>query len=98
MARAIHKTQQWVHAQPPAALAELIADYFPTLDRGVLTGALARYKAQGVWAADPVPSREGFDRLRAALLATGFLSRSVPFEACVDDRLAEEAMRSSASL
>jgi NitT/TauT family transport system substrate-binding protein len=90
MVRAIYRTQNWVHAQPAAALAELIAAYFPTLDRGVLTGALGRYQAQGVWATDPVLPEEGFDRLQSALIASGFLARSVPFADCVDNRLVEE--------
>lgn len=94
MVRAIYKTQQWVTANPPAALTELIADdYFPDLDRGVLTGSLTRYKAQGVWGTDPILSEEGFDQLRNALLASGFLDHSVPFADCVDNRLAEEALR-----
>jgi len=90
--RAIYRTQQWVQAQPPTALAELIADYFPALDRGVLTGALTRYKAQGVWGTDPILPEDGFDQLRGALLATGFLARPVPFADCVDNRLAQEAI------
>jgi NitT/TauT family transport system substrate-binding protein len=92
MVRAIYKTQQWVQANPPEALATLIAGYFPTLDPGVLTGALTRYKAQGVWGTDPILPEEGFDRLRRALLATGFLGRTVPFTDCVDNRLAEEVL------
>jgi NitT/TauT family transport system substrate-binding protein len=95
MVRAIYQTQQWVHAQPPAALAALIADYFPALDRAVLTNSLARYKAQGVWGTDPVLPEEGFDQLRRALLATGFLGRSVPFEDCVDNSLADEVVAAS---
>jgi NitT/TauT family transport system substrate-binding protein len=92
MVRAIYKTQQWVAAQPPGMLAETIAGYFPALDRAVLTGSLTRYKAQGVWGTDPVLPEEGFDRLRRALLVTGFLSRAVPFADCVDNRFAEEAI------
>jgi NitT/TauT family transport system substrate-binding protein len=95
MVRAIYKTQQWVQANPPQALAELIAGYFPALDRGVLIGALSRYKAQGVWGTDPILPEEGFDRLRRALLATGFLSRTVPFADCVDNSLAEAAVAHS---
>jgi NitT/TauT family transport system substrate-binding protein len=94
MVRAMYRTQKWVHAQSPEALAELIASYFPTLDRGVLVGALGRYKAQGVWGTEPILSKEGFAQLRAALLVSGFLGRSVPFEECVDNRLAEDAIRS----
>jgi len=92
MARAIYRTQRWVDAEPPASLATAIADYFPALDRGVLTRALARYKEQGVWGQDPVLPEEGFDRLRRALLGSGFLSREVPFAECVDNRLAEAAI------
>ena len=95
MVRAIYKTQQWVRANPPAALAELIAGYFPQLDRGVLTGSLTRYKAQGVWGTDPILPEEGFDRLRRALLATGFLARTVPFADCVDNSLSEKVVRAA---
>jgi NitT/TauT family transport system substrate-binding protein len=92
MVRAVFKTQQWVEANPPNALAELVAGYFPDLDRSVLAGSLTRYKAQGVWAANPLLSEEGFDRLQRALLASGFLARSVPFADCADNSLAEEAV------
>jgi NitT/TauT family transport system substrate-binding protein len=92
MTRAIQRTQRWVAAQPPEALAAAIADYFPALDRGVLTRALARYQAQGVWGRNPVLPEAGFDRLRRALIGSGFLSRTVPFAECVDNRLAEAAV------
>jgi hypothetical protein len=58
----------------------------------VLVRALARYKGQGVWGTDPVLPEAGFDRLRRALLGSGFLKRPVPFEECVDNRLAEAAI------
>jgi NitT/TauT family transport system substrate-binding protein len=92
MAHAIYKTQRRVAAEPPEALARLIAPYFPALDRGVLTGALARYRGQGVWGTAPILPEEGFNRLRRALLGSGFLKRAVPFAECVDNRLAEEAV------
>ena len=93
MVRAICKTQQWVAANPPAALAGLIGDdYFPDLDPAVLTASLTRYKAQGVWGTNPILPEEGFDQLRSALLASGFLAHSVPFADCVDNALAREAV------
>jgi hypothetical protein len=58
----------------------------------VLTRALARYREQGVWGHDPVLPEQGFDRLRRALLGSGFLSREVPFADCVNNRFAEEAV------
>ncbi len=90
MTRAIQRTQRWVASQPSEALAAAIADYFPALDRGVLARALARYQRQGVWGSDPLLPEAGFDRLRRALLGSGFLSRAVPFAECVDNRLAEQ--------
>jgi ABC-type nitrate/sulfonate/bicarbonate transport system substrate-binding protein len=92
MTRAIHRTQRWVAAEPPEAIAAAIADYFPALDRGVLTRAVARYHGQGVWGRDPILPEAGFDRLRRALLGSGFLQRAVPFAECIDNRLAEEAV------
>jgi NitT/TauT family transport system substrate-binding protein len=92
MVRAIYRTQKWVAAASPDKIAAAIESYFPALDRTVLTGALARYKSQGVWGADPILPEAGFDRLRRALLATGFLARTVPFADCVDNRLAEEVV------
>jgi len=92
MVRAIYKTQRWVAAQPPDAIATAIVGYFPALDRGILTRALARYRGQGVWGSDPVLPEDGFDRLRRALLGSGFLKRAVPFVECVDNRLAEAAV------
>jgi NitT/TauT family transport system substrate-binding protein len=92
MTRAIQRTEHWVAAEPAETLAAAIADYFPALDRGVLTRALARYQEQGVWGRDPIVPEAGFDRLRRALLGSGFLSRTVPFAECVDNRLAEAAV------
>jgi NitT/TauT family transport system substrate-binding protein len=93
MVRAIYRTQQWVQANPPEALADLIAaDYFPALDRAVLAASLTRYKAQGVWGSDPILAEEGFNRLRRALLVSGFLGHPVAFADCVDNSLAEEAV------
>jgi NitT/TauT family transport system substrate-binding protein len=92
MTRAIYKTQRWVAGHSPEALADAIAGYFPALDRGVLTRALARYQGQGVWGRDPVLPEEGFDRLRRALLGSGFLKRAVPSAECVDNRLAHDVV------
>jgi NitT/TauT family transport system substrate-binding protein len=92
MTRAICRTQRWVAAQPPEALAAAVAEYFPALNRSVLTRALARYQGQGVWAGDPILSEAGFSRLRRALRGSDFIRREVPFAECVDNALAAEAV------
>lgn len=91
MVRAIQRTQQWLLAAPVSAVAAAVAPYFPALDPGVLRGALARYRSQGVWGSDPVLPEDGFDRLRRGLVSGGFIRRAIPFEDCVDNRLALRA-------
>jgi NitT/TauT family transport system substrate-binding protein len=94
MARAMYRTQRWLAAASPEAIATAIGDYFPTIDGGVLIRALGRYQEQGVWAGDPLLSEDGFARLRRALLGSGFLQREVPFGECIDNRFAEAAVAS----
>jgi NitT/TauT family transport system substrate-binding protein len=91
MVRAIARTQQWLQRANPEDIAAAIAPLFPPLDRGVLTGSLARYRAQGVWGTDPVLPEDGFDRLQRSLVSGGFISASASFAACVDNRLAVAA-------
>jgi NitT/TauT family transport system substrate-binding protein len=91
MVRAIHRTQQWIASHEPAEIAAAIVPFFPTLDRGVMTRALARYAGQGVWGCDPVLPEEGFERLQRGLLSSGFVRRPVAFAECVDNRFAERA-------
>jgi NitT/TauT family transport system substrate-binding protein len=91
MVRAIRRAQHWIAGRPPGEIAAAIAPFFPALERGVMTRALARYAGQGVWGRDPVLPQEGFERLRAGLLSSGFVRRAVPFAECVDNRLAAQA-------
>ena len=92
MTRAIYRTQRWLAANPPESLAEAIGGYFPDLERGELARSLARYRGQGVWAENPVLSEDGFNRLRRALIGSGFINREVPFAECADNSLAQAAV------
>jgi NitT/TauT family transport system substrate-binding protein len=88
MTRAIYRTQQWIAANTADEIAATVASFFPALDRVVLAGALARYRAQGVWGSDPVLPEDGFDRLRRGLVSGGLIHRPIAHHACVDNRLA----------
>ena len=88
MVRAIRRTQQWLHARSAPEIAAAISAFFPALDRGVLTGALARYQSQSVWGLDPVLPEDGFGRLQRCLVSGGSIARPAAYAACVDNRLA----------
>ena len=61
----------------------------------IFAAAMDRYRALELFAADPVLRREGFDRLQAAMRSGGALDRAIPFERCVDNSLAEQALADS---
>jgi len=90
MVRAIYRTQQWITANP-ADVARAIASFFPAIDNGVLSQAIARYQAQRVWGIDPVLPEDGFDRLGRSLVSGGFIRRASSFRECVENYLALQA-------
>ncbi len=92
MTRALHRAQRWLESHEAGEVSGAVARYFPDLPREVLAGAVARYQGLGVWSGDPIVRREGFDRLKAGLLSGGWISRDIPYEACVDTQLAKRAI------
>lgn len=95
MTRAIHRTLQWFAKTPALEIAALLKDYFPDLPTPLYAACIDRYRTLGLWGPDPIIRREGYDRLHAAMRASGALSRDVAFEACVDTALAEKVVRST---
>jgi NitT/TauT family transport system substrate-binding protein len=93
MVRAIYRTQKWVAAADGAAIAAEIGRYFPDVSAAILADACARYKSLGIWGGDPRLPRAGYDRLRASLVSGGFVASGTPYEAAVDNSLADAVVR-----
>lgn len=93
LVRGLYRTQKWLHASPPAALATAVRPFFPAVPEAVLRAAIARYRALGVWGRNPVLPRAGYQRLAAGLVSGRFVGRAVPFETAVDNSLADEVVR-----
>jgi NitT/TauT family transport system substrate-binding protein len=91
--RALYRTQKWLHASPPEALADAVQSFFPAVPASLLRTAIARYRALGIWSRNPILPRGGYDRLRAGLLSARFVKQAAPFEQAVDNTLAEEIVR-----
>ncbi|MGE4218018.1 MAG: ABC transporter substrate-binding protein [Alphaproteobacteria bacterium] len=92
MARAMLRTQRWLAAARPEAVAEVIRPYFPDLDPATAARAFARCRDAQLYASTPVMSRAGFDRLRDGMLTTGWIARKVTYDALIDTTLAEAAV------
>ena len=92
MTRAAHRAQKWVGTRAAPDIAEAVKDYFPDLDREILTACIERYRRLGVWGRDPVLPVTGFVRQKLGLLSGGLIARDVPYEGCVDTRFAAQVL------
>ncbi len=93
LVRGLYRTQKWLHAAPPEALADVVQSFFPDVPAGRLRAAVARYRALGIWGRNPILPRAGYERLKAGLVSGGFVKAGTPFERAVDNSLAEEGVR-----
>jgi NitT/TauT family transport system substrate-binding protein len=93
MCRAMYRTQKWIAAHDGRDLAAAVAPYFPDLPPPLLTRALERYRALGIWNRTPLQQREGLEWLRDAAVEGGRIRRRFRFEDCADMRYAEQALR-----
>jgi NitT/TauT family transport system substrate-binding protein len=93
LVRGLYRTQKWLHAGPPDALADAVQSFFPAIPSPLLRAAVARYHALGIWGQNPILPRGGYDRLKAGLTSAGFVKQAAPFEQAVDNSLAEEVVR-----
>jgi NitT/TauT family transport system substrate-binding protein len=91
--RGLYRTQKWLHANPPEALADVVQSFFPSAPPPLLCAAVTRYQALGIWGRNPILPRAGYERLRAGMMSAGFVQYAAPFEQAVDNSLAEEVVR-----
>jgi NitT/TauT family transport system substrate-binding protein len=91
--RGLYRTQKWLHASAPEAIAEVIQSFFPAVPASLLEAAIARYLDLGIWGRNPILPRAGYERLRAGLISARFVKQAAPFEQAVDNTLAEETVR-----
>jgi NitT/TauT family transport system substrate-binding protein len=90
LARALARTLRWIAVHDGRDLARAIAPYFPGLPGELLAECCEDYRMLGIWNAKPVLSREGFEWLRDAMLAAGWIRRRFAYEDCADMRFAEQ--------
>lgn len=91
--RGLYRTQKWLHANPPEALADVVQSFFPSMPQPLLRASAVRYRMLGIWGRNPILPRAGYERLRAGLISARFVKAAAPFEQAVDNTLAEEVVR-----
>ena len=95
MIRGLATTQRWFMGATPEEIAHTIASYFPDMAPALLASCIARYRALGIWTATPHFPAEPFNRLEAAMLSGGAISRAPGYANCVDDAIVTAALTES---
>lgn len=90
--RAIARALRWTGDQPPSAIAELLAPYFPDWTPVSLARVIGTYKRLEIWPREPLIPRSDWDRYCAMFVAAGALSKPVAYDALVDVSFAEHAL------
>jgi NitT/TauT family transport system substrate-binding protein len=87
--RGLARTFQWMSAQKPGIIADLITSDFPAIEGVILRKVVARFQAAGTWPSHPSQDREAFDRLGRMLVDGGLIRTAAPYEDLVDDSFAQ---------
>ena len=87
MMRALAAMELWLYSHSADELTEATASFFPQVPKDLLKLSLQRYRDAGLWARNPVMSRQGFDRLGQSFLSGGSLAHPPVYEECVEQNL-----------
>ncbi len=88
---AIAKAQKWCQDNTAEEIAKAIKPQFPDTDEAMLTTVTKRHKDIDAWMATPVVKQETFEHMQEIMSQAGELDQKAPFEALVDNTLAERA-------
>jgi NitT/TauT family transport system substrate-binding protein len=90
MILAIEKFGPWLAAHGPAELARVVKSFYPHVSLDILTACLTRYHAAELWTCRRAISRQGFARLAASMLDSGYIKQAARYEDCVAESAYEE--------
>ncbi len=92
MTRALARALRWLAEAAPDEIARLLSPWFVGIAPALIAAAVARYRALGLYATNPIIAPEGVAWLRLAMRAARMIARDIPFEAVVDTSIAREAV------
>ncbi len=81
--RAYRAARQYVIDAPAEEIAHKEADFFPAIDKDVLSHTINTYQKLGCWSPDPTISQEAYNNLLDVFLYSGLISQRYPYDACV---------------
>ena len=87
---AVWKGVEYVATHSASECATLVAPYFEGTDIELLTRAIQNYKTYDMWMSTPVTSVDGFARIQEIMKNAGELQTTVPYDAIVDNKVANK--------
>jgi len=81
--RAYRRARDWVIAAPAEEIACAEAEFFPAIDRSVLTRTIATYQHLGCWAPSIEIGRAAYETTLEVFRHSGLISQRHPYEAVV---------------
>jgi NitT/TauT family transport system substrate-binding protein len=95
--RALTRGLTWIATSDGDTIAGALAPAFPDVSRILMTSAVSRLKAQGIWSDGPRQDRAAFDRLGSMLVNGGLIKRAARYDDLNDDRFAQQAVAGRAA-
>ena len=90
--RGFARALKWLAENEAATVGAEVAAFFPGIDRDVVVRAVARYKDQETWPADPRLGRPEFESHQDILVDTGLVKERQPYSWVVRPEFAEAAL------
>jgi NitT/TauT family transport system substrate-binding protein len=81
--RAYRKGRQFVIDSPARDVAQVVAEFFPSIDRDVLIKTIETYQGLGCWVPDPAISREAYEAVLDVFLYSGLITKRHSYDAVI---------------
>jgi NitT/TauT family transport system substrate-binding protein len=91
--KGFYEAQKWLAASESAAVASMVAPFYPGTSEEVIQRSVQRYKEQETWPQAPLIRKEGYAAIRDVLIDGGLVKGRYPYERLVRPEFALQAMQ-----
>ncbi|MBR6504545.1 MAG: ABC transporter substrate-binding protein [Clostridia bacterium] len=90
---AVYEGQKWVSTHSAKEIAEVVVEFFPDTDLGMLEKSIQSYIDIDAWNDTPVMTEESFELLQTVMTEAGELSQKAPYDKVINNKYAENAIK-----
>ena len=90
----LYKAQLWINKYPIKEVSKTVNTHYKDIEDELLLTIINRYKDQGFWKAEPVPTQKSLVSLQEVMLAGGSIHEKLPSDDLVYTKFAVKAVES----